>query len=198
MELMKAVKNCDAEVEQLVSRMISQAFSDRREMVSVFEDRPVLVPVPRASPLRYANSAWPARWICEKLVRPVVARFVRAPKVVPLLKRKSQVPPARTGMTSQRRVSEHDKSLDIDQKLLKRLLSRRSKMRTIVIVDDIITSGNTVMAAAWHVKRHIPDADVRAFAVFRTVRPLIQELLFDPVVGKVRYDRNSDWCTREP
>ncbi len=68
----------------------------------------------------------------------------------------------------------------------------------VVLVDDIVTSGNTLMASAWHVKSILPSVEVRAFTLFRTVETRDPEVLFEPVVGTIEYNASTDWCYRNP
>ena len=68
----------------------------------------------------------------------------------------------------------------------------------VVLVDDIVTSGSTCMASAWHVKSRLPSVEVRAFALFRTVETKDPNVLIEPVVGTIEYDAEEDWCKRNP
>ncbi len=68
----------------------------------------------------------------------------------------------------------------------------------MVLVDDIVTSGNTLMDSAWHVKQRLPFVEVRAFTLFRTVQDRGLNVLTEPVKGAIEYDANTDWCKRNP
>ncbi len=68
----------------------------------------------------------------------------------------------------------------------------------VVLVDDIVTSGSTIMASAWHVKSYPPSVEVRAFTLFRTVETRDPNVFFEPVLGTIEYDANRDWCNRNP
>jgi hypothetical protein len=58
----------------------------------------------------------------------------------------------------------------------------------IVLVDDVITKGRTLLAAATRVHEAFPNARIRAFALLRTMGmvPEIGQLL-DPCVGEIRW-----------
>src|SRR5262249_15175390 len=58
--------------------------------------------------------------------------------------------------------------------------------KRITLVDDVVTKGVTVLAAASVVKSVFPDTDVRAFAVVRTMG-LVPEVdaLVDPCTGRI-------------
>ena len=56
----------------------------------------------------------------------------------------------------------------------------------VVLIDDVVTKGRTLMAAALRMHESFPDARIRAFAVLRTlgVVPDVNRIL-DPCVGKI-------------
>jgi hypothetical protein len=58
----------------------------------------------------------------------------------------------------------------------------------IVLVDDVVTKGRTLLAAAMRVQEAFPNAEIRAFALIRTLgfsRRL--DHLLDPCVGEIRW-----------
>ncbi len=62
----------------------------------------------------------------------------------------------------------------------------------ILLVDDIITKGRTLLAAATRIHEVFPHADIRAFALLRTMgyAPEIDRLLC-PCVGEIRWRRGD-------
>jgi hypothetical protein len=58
----------------------------------------------------------------------------------------------------------------------------------VVLIDDVVTKGRTLLAAAMRVQEAFPDAEIRAFALLRTMG-LIQGIdrLLDPCVGEIRW-----------
>jgi len=72
-------------------------------------------------------------------------------------------------------------------------------LRQIVLVDDIITRGATVLGAANKLAEAFPDSRIRAFAAVRTVSdPSDFEALFDPVIGSVQYSPTTEGTIRRP
>jgi len=59
---------------------------------------------------------------------------------------------------------------------------------SVVLIDDVITKGRTLLAAAARVHEAFPDAQVRAFAMLRTMglSSGVQQLL-DPCQGEIRW-----------
>jgi adenine/guanine phosphoribosyltransferase-like PRPP-binding protein len=67
----------------------------------------------------------------------------------------------------------------------------------IVMVDDVITKGRTLLAAAIRLYEAFPNADIRAFALVRTMGfvPDVRQPL-DPCLGVVRWAAGD--ARREP
>jgi hypothetical protein len=67
----------------------------------------------------------------------------------------------------------------------------------IVLVDDVITKGRTLVAAAMRLHEAFPEAEIRAFALVRTMGLILDVVrLFDPCEGVVRW--NGDDAHRDP
>ena len=62
----------------------------------------------------------------------------------------------------------------------------------LVLIDDVVTKGRTLLAAALRLREAFPSADVRAFALLRTTgySPDVERSLL-PCVGKI------DWSGRD-
>jgi hypothetical protein len=58
----------------------------------------------------------------------------------------------------------------------------------VVLIDDVVTKGRTLLAAAARLKEALPDTEIRAFALLRTMG-LIEGVtqLLDPCVGEIRW-----------
>jgi hypothetical protein len=58
----------------------------------------------------------------------------------------------------------------------------------VVLIDDVVTKGRTLLAAATRVQEALPSAEIRAFALLRTMG-FIQGIdrLLDPCVGEIRW-----------
>jgi adenine/guanine phosphoribosyltransferase-like PRPP-binding protein len=68
--------------------------------------------------------------------------------------------------------------------------------KKIVLVDDVITKGRTLAAAAMRVQDAFPDAEVRAFALVRTMGFVLDvPRLFDPCQGEVRWNGEDAYRT---
>jgi len=60
---------------------------------------------------------------------------------------------------------------------------------SVVLIDDVITKGRTLLAAAARLREAFPETEIRAFALLRTMGfiPGVQRLL-DPCTGEIRWN----------
>lgn len=133
-----------------------------------------LIPAPKSSPL-VEGALWPARRISDELV----SRGLGS-EVIPCVRRALRVPKSAFAPIGERPTAKtHLESLALDT-----VLARPSR---IAVVDDVVTKGATLLAVASGVKELFPEADVRVFAMLRTMglRPEVERIL-DPCVGTIR------------
>jgi hypothetical protein len=139
-----------------------------------------LVPTPRSAPL-LKGGVWPAQRISDALVHQGFGR-----EVMPLLSRVTPVPKSAYASTGNRPTPlDHLESLELELAL--------GNPTTVTVVDDIITKGATLLAAASLIKAHYPDADVRVFGILRTLglRPDVDDIVA-PVVGTITLTAHGD------
>ena len=55
----------------------------------------------------------------------------------------------------------------------------------IVLVDDVVTRGATILGAAWVLRDSMPLATLRAFAAVRTMSKQEVLAIVEPVVGRI-------------
>jgi hypothetical protein len=55
----------------------------------------------------------------------------------------------------------------------------------IVLIDDVVTAGSTLLAAASRIAEAYPDASVRAFALIRTMSGLEIDQVVAPATGTI-------------
>jgi len=67
-----------------------------------------------------------------------------------------------------------------------------AQLPRIVLIDDVVTKGRTLLAAAARLQEAFPTADIRAFALLRTMGFADGvERLLDPCVGEIRWRRGD-------
>lgn len=141
----------------------------------------VLVPVPRRAPLPGKDALWPALHLSHALVLGKMGA-----RVLPCLVRTSAVPRSpTTSPTNRPDPLQHRATLRVDRALFE------SPSR-ITLVDDIVTTGTTLIAAASRLREALPGTDVRAFALVRMVfsDPDFARL-YDPCRGRISFDGTS-------
>lgn len=155
----------------------------RRRFASVLGRCVVLVPVP--------GSGLPsgADWIGERLAW-CLKELELAGQVWPVLRRRRAVRKSAFAPAGERpSVLEHYESFVIERSLQGGSARKaRGAGLQLTLVDDVITRGRTLLGAAARLREAFPGAEVRAFALLRTLardEPLRQ--LLDPCEGEVRW-----------
>jgi predicted amidophosphoribosyltransferase len=160
-------------------------------IASMFDGSWMAVPVPRSSPTK-DGALWPAERIAAALLR---AGLVRSTQ--PILRRAEAVAKSATAESKDRpSAAKHYSSMKVTLdansdvrsesplgELIRAELGPRPKL---LLVDDVITRGATMLAASSVLLDEIPDANVVAFAVVRTNSDLPEPSLLSPRRGWVR------------
>lgn len=171
-------------VEYAVQRLPDRASDD---LLRLLDPRAVLIPMPRSAPFppKQPNVLWVPRRICESLV----AQGLGA-SVLPCVERVAQVPKSAFARPGERpTVQAHLDSM--------RVTATLEPPERIVLVDDVVTKGATLLAAASVVRHAFPEADVACFALIRTLglQPEIERIV-DPIVGVIKNRRGE--ADRQP
>jgi hypothetical protein len=190
-QIMRSIK-IDSFVEDppvLMSDWIASTMERRRSELpfsSFFRTNSVLVPLPRSSLLQ-PDSLWVPERIAAALVR---RRF--GARVLPCLTRARAVRKSATSQAGQRPTpTEHFESLAVQGNL--------QSTEDIVIVDDIVTRGHTMIGAANRLLEAFPSARIQAFAAMRTVSDWMDfSHIYNPQNGLIEYREDSDDCIRRP
>jgi hypothetical protein len=153
---------------------VHQQAEECSQLAGFFRDADVLVPVPGSSP-RVCGT-----WVAADLARALVQEGLGT-MAWPGLHRVWAVPKSATAAPGGRpTVSCHFESF----------LMERSSVdpASVVLIDDVITKGRTLLAAAARVREAFPHAQIRAFALLRTMGLITGiEHLLDPCRGEIRW-----------
>jgi hypothetical protein len=172
--LRSLLKDGDAHFMLKYAVRVHQQAERSSQLAGFFHDTDVLVPVPRSSTKACGT------WVAADLARALVHEGLGT-MAWPGLHRICAVPKSSTAARGARpTVSCHFESF----------LMERSSVNpaSVVLIDDVITRGRTLLAAAARVREAFPHAQIRAFALLRTMGMATGvEHLLDPCRGEIRW-----------
>lgn len=153
--------------EGLATDMAKLPFAD------YFNVNPILVPVPNSSFNRPGTL-----WVPQRLANALVRKGLGT-KVVECLKRVKSLPKSATSLAANRpKTAAHFDSLEVEKMLF--------EPSEILLIDDVVTRGATLLGAANRLLEAYPNAHIRAFAVIRTISlPEDFTNIYDPRTGTI-------------
>jgi hypothetical protein len=157
---------------------VRQQMEPAAVLAGFFLSDDVLIPVPRSA--TKVGGTWAAAELARALVEAGVGSATW-----PGLHRISAVAKSATSAKGWRpSVARHFDSF--------RLEPLQIRPRRVVLIDDVITKGRTLLAAAARVREALPDTQIRAFALLRTMG-FISDLndLLEPCRGEIRWMRGD-------
>lgn len=165
------------------ARLVREEVTRHATLAGLFDPETWFVPMPGSALL--PSSTWAAERLASAL------HGVGLGKGVWLgLRRRHAVRKSATALSGDRpTVQQHDESLAV--------VGAHKALHRLLLIDDVITRGRTILAAANRLHDALPNADIRAFALVRTMGllPGVSHFL-EPCQGVVRW-AGSD-ARREP
>jgi hypothetical protein len=143
------------------------------DMDDFFGPDVILIPAPRSSPL-VSGALWPAQVICREIVAQGLAKAVE-----PALKRITRVTKS-AGARERPDIQKHMETMEATPWL------SDGEAPRVTIVDDVITKGATLYAGCVMIRELMPRAEVKAFAVVRTISHGDVENILQPCVGEIK------------
>jgi hypothetical protein len=154
---------------------VHQLVADAPPLAGFFASTDVLIPVPGSSP-HAAGGLWAAEHLAIALVNEGLGGIAWSG-----LRRVRAVRKSATAAPGERpTVHLHYESLLFERPTM--------PLESVVLVDDVVTKGRTLLAAASRVHEAFPHARIRAFALVRTLGLIsgVSQLL-DPCKGEIRW-----------
>jgi predicted amidophosphoribosyltransferase len=174
--LREFLKAADARfIDKYALRVQQQVDGGSAELRGYIEAEDILVPVPGSAAM-CAEQAWVARRLAEALVAKGLGRVAW-----PGLRRVSSVRKSAYALIGARpSVHRHYDSFSF--------MKPKWEPQSIVLVDDIVTKGRTLLAAAARIQDVLPHARIKAFALMRT-RGLECDVatLLEPCRGEINW-----------
>jgi predicted amidophosphoribosyltransferase len=183
----KVIPNTTITASQYLAEMLFKHLTETPtpSLHRIFDPSTILVPVPKSS-LQLRNSLWVPERIANALVEQGLGR-----QVAPILKRISSIPKAAFCSPGQRPLA----SVNYESLRVIRLLEVPEK---ILVVDDVITRGATILGSASKILDVYSGVEISAFAMLRTMSyPDEFERILDPCVGEIEL-HNDGTTVRRP
>ncbi len=173
-------------MSQWIARTVQQQIP-KLPFAPFFHQNTVLVPVPSSSLMR-PGTLWVPERIASALVKIGMGREVVACLVRTTALRKA----ARTDPSDRPTPKEH-----IDTTSVQSQISEQPS--EILLVDDIITRGATLLGAANRLAEVFPTAQIRGFAAMRTISdPSDFVATYEPCSGIIQYRERTGDTLRRP
>lgn len=165
-------------IPKYAARVRQQAESSTLQ--EFFSNAECLMPVPRSAPQPMGVLS-----VTEHLAGALVREGI-GQRVLPILKRKWAVPKSATAPVGKRpTVKRHYESLVVE---LCGVEACAQLPERIMLVDDVITKGRTLLAAATRVREVFPGVAISAFALVRTMGLITGvDCLLEPALGEIRW-----------
>jgi hypothetical protein len=152
-----------------------------RLLAGIFVNGPTLVPVPPSTPSA-AGSVMVADRIAQALLQQGLGTAVWQG-----LRRCTPVRKSATAHAGSRpTVDDHFESFAVS--------GPSFPSDRILLIDDVVTKGRTLLAAAARLRQAFPKAHIQAFALLRTMSLTAEiDSLVQPCVGEIRWRRGDAW-----
>jgi hypothetical protein len=182
--LRSLLKDADARfMEKYAFRVYQQVEEGSAALRGYFGEDDILVPVPGSAP-ESVDRAWVACHLAEALVSQGLGLDSWRG-----LRRITSVPKSAYAATGARpSIDCHYDSFALATPLY--------QPRSIILIDDVVTKGRTLLAAAVRLHEAFPSTRIKAFALMRTMSRVTDiNYLLEPCRGEIRW-RNGDAIRR--
>lgn len=123
---------------------------------SFFHDDTILVPLPKSAPMQKGTL-----WVPERIALSLLAQGLGR-EVVPMLERTVAVPKSAWSTPQARPLpQQHYDSMAVQKAL--------ANPRKILLIDDIVTRGSTLLGGASRIHDEYPNCEIVAFAAMRAI-----------------------------
>jgi hypothetical protein len=178
------LKSADMHFMERYASRVREEMATNESLAEHLDASPVWVPVPGNAP-----AAPGARPVSEHLALALLRAGVGGNLWTGLCRRRAVRKSATSCPGKRPTVAAHFDSFEVERDL--------PPPARVVLLDDVITKGRTLMAAAMRLNDAFPDIEIRAFAMLRTMGRVDHvEQLVDPCIGVIRW-RAGD-AHREP
>jgi phosphoribosylpyrophosphate synthetase len=175
-QIRDAIKRGNPDAMTRAAARVAQVSQETPPFAAFFGPNVTLVPTPGSAPRRGDSL-----WVPDRIAKALQAQGLAA-AVEPLLERVEAVPKSAYAAPGDRpTVEQHCASL--------RVTSLLTPGQELVLVDDVVTKGRTLLAAASVLASSFPEARIRAFALIR-YQGFAEDLEapLSPVTGEITWE----------
>jgi predicted amidophosphoribosyltransferase len=184
--LCRALKVADSRWLARYAANVRSMLGEYPALREVFDARAILVPVPG----RLAR--WRPNPVADGLAQALLDAGIGQCAWRGLRRIESVAKSAMATPMERPSVATHYRSMRVDE--AQRLAGVHAAPLKIVLIDDVITKGCTLLAAASRLHEALPAAHISAFALLRTMgRVRDIESLIAPCSGEIRWVRGDAW-----
>ena len=173
-----ALKAGDERCIRRCAARVRQQSVDLGRFSGYFDRGNILVPVPGARQRDGLN------WVTERIAQALICEGL-GDSAWPVLRRVDTVRKSATAIAGTRpSVQAHYGSFEVAR--------LDGRPRGIVLIDDVVTRGRTLLAAATRIHEAFPEAELRAFALVRTMGLMSHfSRMMEPCTGEIGWWRGD-------
>lgn len=177
-QIVYALKRNQSGFTSRIAKKALEIAQRSQELIAFLDGAPTLVPMP-GSAKQLRDSLWVPKIICD-----TISELGYGDVVSPVLRRQKPVPKSAFAAPGERPgPNDHFESMVIDE----------LPSANILLVDDVITRGATILGAAQRILTAFPNANVKALALVRTLYPQKFRSVVDTCVGTVVHEQDNLW-----
>ena len=164
--------NVNIPMSEFIAKNLKEEL-DSLPFATLFGKDVSLVPVPKSSLMTLG-----ALWVPQRLVN-ALCKFNLGRELNCLIRKEAVSPAHLTKPEDRPKPLDHYRTIDVQKKI-------GEPPKNILLIDDIITRGATLLGAASRLNEAFPNIPISAFVVMRTIsNPDEFEKINSPVVGKI-------------
>lgn len=183
--MLPKIKNVSPKALAFISEYCENHANDE-DLIEFLNPNTTIIPVPSHAP-REPNWVWPSREIARAILRAGIVNGIST-----CLTRITKVQKSAFCKSVEDRPSpqEHFDSIQVENIII--------ESAQLVLVDDLITIGSTMLGCAWHLERSFPGKEIKCFSPLRPENRHEIQSYICPTRGTITYTPEDGRLVRFP